>query len=126
MSVTKRISAIGVLVAVAIAAVLVGGCLGRRVASRVPIPGSSMTAVVTEDIAGTYSCRLFDGGHPISDFQMLGPAATEHCSLAQVSTASNIITITWTDGGSNGYHYSTAVDVDARRFVVYSNGVPVR
>ena len=123
MSVTKRIFGLGVFVSLAIAVILVGGCLGRREASRVPIPNSSLTAVVTEDIAGTYSCQLFDGGHPISGFQMLGPAASEHCSLAQVSTTSNIVTIAWTDGG---YHYSTEVDVAARRFVVYSNGVPVK
>ena len=83
-----------------------------------------MTAVVTADLAGCYDVQLYEQGHPISgQLQCLGPYASQHCSLAQVFTTSNIVTITWTD---EGYHYSTAVDVDARRFVVYSNGVPVK
>jgi hypothetical protein len=73
-----------------------------------------MKVVVTEDIAGCYSCRLFDKGHPISDFHLLGPAASERCSLIDVQSASNVVTIHWADGG---YRYSASVDVDARRFV---------
>jgi hypothetical protein len=78
------------------------------------IPGSTMKAVVTEDIAGTYSCQLFDRGHAISGFQMLGPAASERCSLVSVDSVSNLVTIRWADGGNR---YATIVDVDGRRFV---------
>jgi hypothetical protein len=114
---------IGLLVSFVGAVFLLVSCM-CPVVSRVPVPGSSMTAVVTADLAGCYDVQLFEHGHPIPGCsQCLGPYSSQHCSLAQVSTTSNIVTIAWADGG---YHYSTAVDVDARRFVVYSNGVPVR
>jgi hypothetical protein len=127
MTTTKKISmSAGLLVLLVGMAFLLSSCLAPTV-SRVPVPGSSMTAVVTADLAGCYDVQLYEHGHPIpGQLQCLGPYASQHCSLAQVATTSNIVTITWTDGGSNGYHYSSAVDVDARRFVVYSNGVPVR
>jgi hypothetical protein len=92
--------------------------------SRVQVPGSSMTAVVTADLAGCYDVQLYEQGHVIpGQRQCLGPYASQYCSLAQVETTSNIVTITWTDGS---HHYKTAIDVDARCFVVYSNGVPSR
>jgi hypothetical protein len=127
MTNTKKIFiGAGLLISTVGMAFLLSSCLVPTV-SRVPVPGSSMTAVVTADLEGCYDVELYEQGHPIpGQRQCLGPYASQHCSLAQVSTTSNIVTITWTDGGSNGYHYSTAVDVDARRFVVYSNGVPVR
>ena len=130
MTTIKKISiGVGLLVSFvgAVFLLILWFFFSQEVVSRVPIPSSSMTAVVTADIAGCYDVQLFDHGNLIpGQTQCLGPYASQHCSLAQVATTSNIVTITWTDGGSNGYHYSTAVDVDARRFVVYSNGVSVR
>jgi len=123
MNSTKKISALLVLALCMASAFLLAGCiLGRWKVSRVPIPGSPMTAVVTADLSGCYSVQLFEHGHPISDLQLLGPFVSEHCSLTQVSRTSNIVTIDWTDEGN---HYQTAVDVAARRFVIHSNGVPV-
>src|SRR5579862_1060046 len=114
---------LGLTVSLVGVACLLASCMTPTV-SRVPVPGSSMTAVVTADLAGCYDVQLYEHGHPIpGQVQCLGPYASQHCSLAQVSTTSNIVTIAWTDGD---HHYSTAVDVDARRFVVFSNGVPVR
>jgi len=125
MTTTKKISiGVGLLVSLVGAVFLLISCvLGRQVVSRVPVPGSSMTAIVTADISGCYSVQLFEHGQPISGFQLLGPFASQHCSLSQVSTTSNIVTINWADESNR---CSTAVDVDARRFVVYSNGVPAR
>jgi hypothetical protein len=124
MRTTKKISiGVGLLISM----VIVVGCFALRmtpVVSRVPVPGSSMTAVVTADLAGFYDVELLENGHPIPGVRAcLGPYASQHCSLAQVSATSNIVTIAWTDGG---YHYSAVVDVGGRRFVNYSNGLPVR
>lgn len=125
MTRTKKISiAVGLLIMIVGAVFLfISWFFSPQVVSRVPVPGSSMTAIVTADLAGCYDVQLFEHGHSISDFQCLGPCASQHCSLAKVSSASNIVTIDWTDEGN---HYHTAVDVAARRFAVYSNGVPVR
>jgi hypothetical protein len=127
MAINKKISkGAGPFVSLVGMAFLLSSCLVPTV-SRVPVPGSSMTAVVTADLAGCYDVQLYEHGHPIpGQVQCLGPYASQHCSLAQVATTSNVVTITWMDGGSNGHHYGTAVDVDARRFAVYSNAVPVR
>jgi hypothetical protein len=125
MSIAKRTFIIvGVLASSAVVTFLVAGCLifGREKVSSGPIPGSSMTAVVTADVSGCYSVQLFEHGHPISDLQLLGPYASQKCTLDKVTSVSNIVTIDWSDG----YHYSVAVDVNAHRFVNYSNGVPVQ
>jgi hypothetical protein len=79
-----------------------------------------MTAIVTADVSGCYSVQLFDHGHPISDLHLLGPYASQKCTLDKVTSVSNIVTIDWSDG----YHYSVAVDVSTRRFVTNSNNVP--
>jgi hypothetical protein len=123
MSTTKKISiGVGLLVAFVSVVFLLASCM-TRVVSRVPVPGSSMTAVVNADLAGCYDVQLYEHGDPIpNERECLGPYVSEHCSLVQVCTTSNIVTITWTD---EGRHYSTAVDVDARKFV-YLNGEPVR
>jgi hypothetical protein len=89
--------------------------------SRVTIPGSDMTVIVTADLSGCYSCQLFENGHPISGLQLLGPYASMKCSLEKVSVISNIATIDWSDG----YHYRVEVDIAARQFVVQSNSVPL-
>jgi hypothetical protein len=122
MSITKKISVVfGVLAVIASAIVLLFVYAVRtNVASRVPIPGSSMSAVVTADVSGCYSCQLFDQGHPISDLLPLGPYASRSCSLEHISSVSNIVTIEWADG----YHYSVMVDIASRRFIVGSNSVP--
>lgn len=117
MSANRRTRAVGIFISVLLMATFLTGCL-RPVRSRVLIPGSTMKVVVTEDIAGTYSCQLFDRGHTISDFHMLGPAASERCSVVSVDSFSNIVTIRWADGGNQ---YAASVDVDARRFV--TNGL---
>ena len=90
--------------------------------SRVTIPSSDMTVIVTADLSGCYSCQLFENGHPISGLQLLGPYASMKCSLENVSVVSNIATINWSDG----YHYQVEVDIPARKFVVNSNSVPVQ
>jgi len=121
MTTSKKISiGVGLLVSLVGMAFLLSSCLVPTV-SRVPVPGSSMTVVVTADLAGCYDVELFDHGHPVPGArQCLGPYASQHCS-AQVSTTSNIVTIALTDGG---YHYSVAVDVTARQFV--TNSAPNR
>jgi hypothetical protein len=121
MTTSKKISiGVGLLVSLVGMAFLLSSCLVPTV-SRVPVPGSSMTVVVTADLAGCYDVELFDHGHPVPGArQCLGPYASQHCS-AQVSTASNIVTIALTDGG---YHYTVAVDVAARQFV--TNSAPTR
>jgi hypothetical protein len=115
---------VGLLGSFAGAVLLLVSCM-CPVVSHVPVPGSSMTAVVTADLAGCYDVQLYEQGHPIpGERQCLGPYASQHCSLSQVSTRSNVVTISWTDGGD---HYNTAVDVDARRFVAYPAApMPVR
>ena len=121
MTTTKKISfSAGLLVSLVGMACFLTSFLVPTV-SRVPVPGSSMTAVVTADLAGCYDVQLYDQGHLISgQLQCLGPYASQHCS-AQVTTASNIVTIALSDGG---YHYTVAVDVAARQFV--TNAVPNR
>jgi len=89
---------IGLLVSFVGAVFLLVSCM-CPVVSRVPVPGSSMTAVVTADLAGCYDVQLFEHGHPIPGCsQCLGPYSSQHCSLAQVSTTSNIVTIAWAMG----------------------------
>src|SRR5580704_3175146 len=124
MSLAKKLSiSFGVLILLILGAFLLFLYAVRtNVVSRVPIPGSSMTAVVTADISGCYSCQLFEHGYPISKLSLLGPYASRSCSLEDVSSVSNIVTIEWSDG----YHYSVAVDINARRFVTYSNDVTVQ
>jgi hypothetical protein len=82
-----------------------------------------MTAILTTDVAGCYDVQLFDQGRSISGLQCLGPYVSQRCTLVGTSTESNIFTIKWTDEGNN---YSTAINVAARRFAVYSNNVPVQ
>ncbi|HTB83817.1 MAG TPA: hypothetical protein VK742_09205 [Candidatus Sulfotelmatobacter sp.] len=123
MSKTVKISIItGVSVLCIVVIVLWTGrlLLGPMQVSSVPIPGSSMTAIVTSDISGCYSVQLFDHGQPISNLRLLGPYASQKCTLDKVTSVSNIVTIDWSDG----YHYSVAVDIIARRFVTDSNSVP--
>ena len=117
MTTSKKISiGIGLLVSLISIVFLILSCITPTV-SRVPVPGSSMTVVVTADFAGCYDVELFDQGHPIpGSILCLGPYASQHCS-AQVSTASNIVTIALTDGS---YQYYVAVDVAARHFVTNS------
>ena len=104
-------------------AFLLTSCL-TPVESRVPIPGSSLSAVVTADLAGCYDVQLFEHGHPLpGERQCLGPYVSQRCALAHVSTTSNVVTIVWTDGDRR---YSAAVDVEARRLVDCSKAVPVR
>jgi hypothetical protein len=93
---------------------------GPEQVSSVPIPGSSMTAIVTADISGCYSVQLFEQGHPISGLRLLGPYASQKCTLDKVVSVSNIVTINWSDS----YHYSVAVDINAHQFVTDSNSVP--
>lgn len=121
MTTTKKLSiGFGVLVSLAGAVFLLVSCVfGRQVVSRVPVPGSSMTAIVTSDIAGCYSVQLFEHGHPISDFWLLGPYASQKCTLEKVTCVSNIVTINWSDGNRN----SVAVNINARRFVTNSNSL---
>jgi hypothetical protein len=117
MNTTKKIFT-GVTIPVSLAGIVVflASCMTPTV-SRVPVPGSSMTMVVTADLAGCYDAELFDRGHPIPGSRYcLGPYASQRCS-AQVMTASDIVTIALTDGG---YHYTVAVDVAARQFVTNS------
>jgi hypothetical protein len=118
----KTFIAVGILATCAVVTFLLAGCLifGPEKISSVPIPGSPMTAIVTADISGCYYVQLFEHGHPISNLQILGPYASQKCSLEKVTCVSNIVTIDWADG----YHYSISVDISARRFVNYSNGVP--
>jgi hypothetical protein len=120
----KTLIAVGILASCVIVTFLLAGCLifGREKVSSVPIPGSSMTAIITADVSGCYSVQLFEHGHPISDLQLLGPYASQKCTLDKVTSVSNIVTIDWSDG----YHYSIAVDINAHRFVNYSNGVPAQ
>jgi hypothetical protein len=123
MSKTAKISVVtGVSALCAIVIVLCASCIvfGPEKVSSVPIPGSSMTAIVTADISGCYSVQLFEHGHPISGLQLLGPYASQKCTLEKVTSVSNIVTIYWSDG----YHYSVTVDISARRFVTNSNSVP--
>ena len=121
MTTSKKISiGVGLSASLVGIAVLLVSCMTPTV-SRVPVPGSSMKVVDTADKSGSYDDALFDRGHPIPGaYQCLGPYASQHCS-AQVSTASNIVTIALSDGG---YHYIVAVDVAARQFV--TNSVPNR
>jgi hypothetical protein len=122
MTTTKKISiGIGLLVSFVGAVVLLISCmLSPQVVSRVPVPGSSMIAIVTADVSGCYSVQLFEHGQPISGLQLLGPFSSQKCTLDKVTSISNIVTIDWSDG----YHYSVAVDTNARRFVTSSNSVP--
>gem|GEM_PF-5682385 len=124
MSIAKKLSIVfgGLLLIGLVTFSLFVYAVRTNVVSRVPIPGSSMEAVVTADVSGCYSCQLFENGHPISNLQFLGPYASRSCSLEHISSVSNIVTIDWADG----YRYSVAVDINARRFVAYSNSVPVR
>jgi hypothetical protein len=119
----KTFITVGILATCAILTFLLAGCLilGPEKVSSVPIPGTLMTAIVTADISGCYYVQLFEHGRAISNLQILGPYASQKCSLEKVTCVSNIVTIDWVDS----YHYSIAVDVNARRFVTYSNGVPV-
>lgn len=121
MTISKKIFVgAGLLVLLVGVAVLLVWCMTPTV-SRVPVPGSSMTMVVTADLAGCYDVELFDHGQAIpGSRQCLGPYASQHVS-SQVSAASNIVTIALTDGG---YHYTVAVDVASRQFV--TNSVPNR
>jgi len=125
MKITKRLSIItGCLGLIAFVSIMLFTILVRdQVVSTVAIQDSSLTAVVTSDIAGCYYCQLFEHGNPISDRRILGPYVSGHCSLAKMITTSNIVEIEWTDGGN---HYNTSVDVAAHCFVTYSNSVPVQ
>ncbi|MGC3960634.1 MAG: hypothetical protein QM813_22685 [Verrucomicrobiota bacterium] len=110
----------GLLISLVSIVVLLASCMTPTV-SHISVPGSSMTMVVTADLAGCYDVELFDHGQPIpGSRRCLGPYASQHVS-SQVSTTSNIVTIALSDGG---YHYTVAVDVAARQFV--TNSVPNR
>jgi hypothetical protein len=64
----------------------------------------------------------FRKGHPVPGAEWcLGPYASQKCTLDKVTCVSNIVTIDWSDS----YHYNVSVDINARRFIAYSNGVPV-
>ena len=124
MTTIKKISVgVGLLILLVSIVVLLPSCM-TPVVSRVAVPGSSMTAVVTADLAGCYDVDLFENGQAIPDArQCLGPYVSQRCSVALVSATSNIVTIIWADSGRR---YSTAVDIVARRFVTYTNGAAVR
>ena len=127
MSKTKKISVVVgvVLVSGAVAAFLIWAFVLRpQVVSRVPLPGSSMTAIITSDLAGCCYCQLFERGHPVSDLHILGSYVSGMCSTAHVSRASNIVTVDWGDGSQN--YYAVAIDIEARGFVVSSNSTPSR
>jgi hypothetical protein len=117
MPTSKKISiGAGLLVSLVSIVILLASCMTGTV-SRVSVPGSSMTMVVTADLAGCYDVELFDHRQPIpGSRQCLGPYASKRVS-SQVSTASNIVTIALTD---DSYHYTVAVDIAARQFVTRS------
>lgn len=125
MSIVRKVSIrLGVLVLLASAAFLLFVYAARTsVVSRVPIPGSPMTAVVTADVSGCYKCQLFEHGHPISDPELLGPYASRSCSLTRVAGVSNVVTIGWAD---HNYHYIVLINMGTRRFGVISDSVPLR
>ena len=62
MTTTKRIfTGAAILVSLAGIVVFLVSCMTPTV-SRIPVPGSSMTMVVTADLAGCYDVELFDHG----------------------------------------------------------------
>jgi hypothetical protein len=117
MTTSKKISiGAGLLISLLSIVVLLTSCLTPTV-SRISVPGSSMTMVITADLAGCYDVELFDHERPIpGSRQCLGSYASQHVS-SQISTASNIVTIVLKDGN---YHYTVAVDIAARQFVTNS------
>jgi hypothetical protein len=98
-------------------------CSGRDVVSRVPLPDSSVTVVLTEDFKHMYSAQLFENGKPVSDLQLLGPRYSDHCPPARVSSSSGLVTVDW---GQDSPHHYVQVDVTTRHIVVSSNGGPKR
>jgi hypothetical protein len=122
MSRAKKISiVVGVLlVSLVVLAVLVWAFVLRpQVESRVPVPGSAMTVIITSDLAGCCYCQLFEHGRPVSDRHILGSYVAGMCSTAHVSRASNIVTVDWGDQSQN--YYTVAIDIEARGFAVSSN-----
>lgn len=125
MTRTTKIFTFGeVVVLGSVAAMFLGGCnvLDTKV-SRVPIPSSSMTVIVRNELAGCFDCQLYDHGHAISERQLLGSYVSGRCSVVNVSRASNIVAIDWSDEGT---HFNAAIDIKERRFVPYSNNIPVQ
>jgi len=120
MSAAKKISiAIGILVLLlSVTSLLFWYAVSTNVVSRVSIPDSTLTVVLFADVSGCYSCQLFDDGDPISGLQPLGPYASRRCSSPELSSVSNIVTVGWRDGN---YHYSVAVDTEAKRLFIASN-----
>src|ERR1700744_2391742 len=117
MTTSKKISiGAGLLVLLVGMAVLFVSWMTPMV-SRIAVPGSSLTVIITADLAGCYDVELFDHGQMVrGSRQCLGPYALRHVS-SQISTVSNIVAIALADGG---YHYAIAVDITARQFVTES------
>jgi hypothetical protein len=82
MTTTKKIAiGPGLLVSLVGIVSLLTSCMTPTV-SRVPIPGSSLSAVVTADLAGCYDVQLYENGQPIpNQLQCLGTYASMHCSF---------------------------------------------
>jgi len=91
--------------------------------SRVPLPGTAITVVLTEDFKHMYSAQLFENGKPISDVQLLGPRYSEHCPAARVSSSSGVVTVDW---GEQSPHHYVQVDMSTRRIIVPSLNIGPR
>lgn len=93
-------------------------CVGRTPPdiARVPIPGSTLTLVVTKDaLKQLHYGRLFDRETPISEYVILTGYMQEDLSLQRVESSDQEVTI-YLSGGQ----YSIVVKVDTRQKLILS------
>jgi hypothetical protein len=94
-------------------------CSLEKEVSRVAVPGTNLTIVLSEDEKGMYRYRVLSHGVPVSDERLLGPHYDSGSHPAPVvSVSQGFVTISWPS--THTTHYVT-VDVARRQIVQDSN-----
>lgn len=75
--------------------VMLERALASREVSRVEIPETELTIVLTEDFKHLHSYQVFERGHPISELRLLGPRYARRLDPARVTVTSDIASIEW-------------------------------
>ena len=97
---------------------LLTSCLHDGVVSRVPLPGSDLTVVLSEDFKHLYSYQLFEHEIPVTDVRGLGPRYSDHCPPARVTSSAGVVSVDW---GEGPYHHFVKVDVAHRKILGDTN-----
>ena len=98
--------------------VVLSGSNDRIEVSRVPVPETDLTVVLTKDFKRLVSYQVFQQESPVSEIRLLGPLDSDNIPTIQVSSSHGVATIEWTN---EHVHHFVKIAIAERKILSDSN-----